>query len=94
MNYHQDPYLAAWAIHALYCPVGQKITPAELAQEMRITPNGSGRNIMEQIGQHVLDDPNDIPEFVSALSESIEIDKQSHVASVLPNIPQPPRPSR
>ena len=75
MNYHQNPYLAARVIRTLYCPEGQKITPAELAQEMRIDAHGSGHDIMEQIGQHVLDDPNDIPEFVSALSESIEIGK-------------------
>ena len=94
MNYHQNPYLAARVIRTLYCPEGPKIIPAELAQEMRIDAHGSGHDILERIGQHVLDDPNDIPEFVSALSESIEIGKQSHVASVLPNIPQPPRPSR
>ncbi len=72
MNYHHDPSLAAWAIHMLYCPAGRAVTPEEIAQRMQIPiPDGSGNEILEAIGQRILADSEDIPDFVEALSKLI-----------------------
>lgn len=74
MNFNQNPYLAARVVYLNFCPEGRKITPAELAQKMRIDPSGSGPDILERIGRHMMADPDDIPEFVAAMSRRLEMD--------------------
>lgn len=70
MNYHHDPDLAAWMVHMAYCPIGRAIKPEKIARRMVISvPDGSGP--LEAIGRRVLADPEDIPEFVAALSKLI-----------------------
>lgn len=73
MNYNQNPYLAARVLYLNFCPERRKITPAELAQKMRIDPSGSGPDILERIGRHMMTDPDDIPEFVAAMSRRLEM---------------------
>ena len=72
MNYHHDPGLAAWMVRMLYCPAGRAAEPEEIAQRMGIPiPDGSGSEILVEIGQRILADPEDIPDFVAALSKLI-----------------------
>ena len=72
MNYHHDPGLAAWMVHMIYCPIGRSAAPEEIAQRMGIPdPDGSGNEILVEIGRRVLADPEDIPEFAAALSKLI-----------------------
>ena len=72
MNYHHDPQLAAWMVHMVYCPIGRTAAPEEIAQRMGIPiPDGSGNRILEEVGQRVLADPADIPDFVAALNKLI-----------------------
>ena len=72
MNYHHDSSLAAWMVHMFYCPIGRSITPEEIARRMNINVHdGSGRTALEEIGRRVLADPDDIPDFVAALSKRI-----------------------
>ena len=73
MNYNQNPYLAARVLYLNFCPEGRKITPAELAQRMCFDARGSGADILERIGRHMMADPDDIPEFVAAMSRRLEL---------------------
>ena len=70
MNYHHDPALAAWVIHTVYCPAGQTTIPERIAQRMEI-PIPDGETALEAIGQRILADPTDIPEFVAELNKLI-----------------------
>lgn len=73
MNYNQNPYLAARVLYLNFCPEGRKITPAELAQRMCFDASGSGADILERIGRHMMADPDDIPGFVAAMSRRLEL---------------------
>lgn len=72
MNYHHDPGLAAWAVRMFFCPAGRAAEPEKIAQRMGIQDSdGSGNEILVEIGRRVLADPEDIPDFVAALNKLI-----------------------